>query len=140
MHNSKVKQAQTIQEIDRIRKVDVPWKLYLGIFAVAMLLLVVISYFLLFSIRLPLFQVLLALIFFFLSSVVALVAITYFGFKQEEITDSIKLAGLYNKIKDERIAQLNHTRMSLKLKAMNQGRAKTDIDRQFLRNYNMLRI
>jgi hypothetical protein len=71
---------------------------------------------------------------------VALVAITYFGFKQEEITDSKKLADLYNRIKDERIAQLNHTRMSLKLKAMNQGRAKTDMDRQFLRNYNMLRI
>ena len=67
-------------------------------------------------------------------------AITFFGFKQEEIEDAKKLANLYNDIKVARINQLNNVRAGLKLKNLNLGRPKKDVDIQFLRTYNKFRM
>jgi hypothetical protein len=73
-------------------------------------------------------------------STLAMALITYCGFKEEEIEDAKKLAELYNKVKDERIHQMNNQRMELKLKAMNKSRSDEEVDRQFLKSYNGFRL
>lgn len=72
--------------------------------------------------------------------IIAFLVITFYGFKQEEIQDAKRLAALYNEIKVERINQLNNVRAGLKLKNLNLGRPKKDVDIQFLRTYNKFRM
>ena len=132
--------ADTIAEIDRIRAVDVPWRMYLILFIILMLLLGLVTGGLFQFLRLPTAFMVLAMISLVVLMVFAFLAITFFGFKEEEIDDAKKLAKLYNAIKVARINQLNNVRAGLKLKNLNLGRPKRDVDLQFLRTYNKFRM
>ena len=95
--------ADTIAEIDRIRAVDVPWRMYLIMFIILMILLGLITGGLFQYLRLPTTFMVLAMITLVVLMVIIFLAITFFGFKQEEIEDAKKLANLYNDIKVARI-------------------------------------
>ena len=140
VRRSRKHMADTIAEIDRIRAVDVPWRMYLIMFIILMILLGVITGGLFQYLRLPTTFMVLAMISLVVLMVFIFLAITFFGFKQEEIEDAKKLANLYNDIKVARINQLNNVRAGLKLKNLNLGRPKKDVDIQFLRTYNKFRM
>ena len=132
--------AETIAQIDRIRAVDVPWRMYLIMFIILMILLGLITGGLFQSLRLPTSFMILAMVSLVVLMIIIFLTITFFGFKQEEIQDAKRLAALYNEIKVERINQLNNVRAGLKLKNLNLGRPKKDVDIQFLRTYNKFRM
>jgi energy-coupling factor transporter transmembrane protein EcfT len=132
--------AETISQIDRIRAVDVPWRMYLIMFIILMILLGLITGGLFQALRLPTTFMILAMVSLVVLMIIAFLVITFYGFKQEEIQDAKRLAALYNEIKVERINQLNNVRAGLKLKNLNLGRPKKDVDIQFLRTYNKFRM
>ena len=103
VRRSRKHMADTIAEIDRIRAVDVPWRMYLIMFIILMILLGLITGGLFQYLRLPTTFMILAMISLVVLMVFIFLAITFFGFKQEEIEDAKKLATLYNDIKVARI-------------------------------------
>jgi len=140
VRRSRKRMAETIAQIDRIRAVDVPWRMYLIMFIILMILLGLITGGLFQSLRLPTSFMILAMVSLVVLMIIIFLCITFFGFKQEEIQDAKRLAALYNEIKVERINQLNNVRAGLKLKNLNLGRPKKDVDIQFLRTYNKFRM
>ena len=99
----KTAQQTVIEIIDKIRKVDVPWKIYLIIWVVMLLIIFGLVYVLLGVVKMAVkfsIPIAVGLVVF---STLAMALITYCGFKEEEIEDAKKLAELYNKVKDERI-------------------------------------
>ena len=103
VRRSRKHMVETIAEIDRIRAVDVPWRMYLIMFIILMLLLGLITGGLFQFLRLPTAFMVLAMITLVVLMVFIFLAITFFGFKEEEIEDAKKLANLYNNIKVTRI-------------------------------------
>ena len=95
--------AETISQIDRIRAVDVPWRMYLIMFIILMILLGLITGGLFQALRLPTTFMILAMVSLVVLMIIAFLVITFYGFKQEEIQDAKRLAALYNEIKVERI-------------------------------------
>ena len=96
-------QMTVIETINKIRKVDVPWKIYLGMWIAILIFVAVISYLFLAVFRLsPKVSVPIA-VGLFVGATLALMLITYCGFKEEEIVDAQKLADLYNTVKEERV-------------------------------------
>ena len=117
------KQSFAITEIDRIKAIDVPWKIYLGVFAVLMIGAAIGTYFVAMTIRIPIGSLVGIIIAFIIGLGAVFGLITFFGFKAEEIKDVSKLCDFYNQIKLERVQQLNYQRLNMKMVQMNYGRS-----------------
>lgn len=76
-----------------------------------MVLILGVVFVLLYLVRTKLAILIVLSVFLVFANTLVFGAITYFGFKSEEIKDAKELASLYNQIKVERIAQLNYMRM-----------------------------
>lgn len=137
---SQEKMGQAIMEIDKIRKVDVPWRTYLVLYIIILLLIFGLAYVMLAVMRLYRTTAVLLTIFLVLSNTFGFALITYVGFEEEETADAKKLAGLYNTIKCERDNQLNIVRMSYKLRQMDETRSDEEFDGAFCHSYNNLKL
>jgi len=91
--------ASHIARIDRIKAIDVPWKIYLGLFIALSILMAVGCFLAQIYIKVDISILLVAMFAFIAVIGIIFSAITFLGVKQEEITDTKKLATLYNKIK-----------------------------------------
>lgn len=83
-------------QIDKIRKIDVPWKIYLIIYIALMLLIFGLVFVLLAVVKVKLVIAVILSVFMVLANTFVFGMITFFGFKEEEIKDAKKLAELYN--------------------------------------------
>lgn len=128
-----------ITEIDRIKKVDVPWKLYLVVYVILLILAAIGAYVVGMTYRVSASLVITVCVIYMISLTIMFIVITFFGFKAEEEQDVELLCHFYNLIKKERKQQDNYTRMSYKLAANNWGRDTQDIDAQFLFRLNQIR-
>ena len=73
--------AETISQIDRIRAVDVPWRMYLIMFIILMILLGLITGGLFQALRLPTTFMILAMVSLVVLMIIAFLVITFYGFK-----------------------------------------------------------
>ena len=137
---SKEKMGQAITDIDRIRKIDVPWRTYLALYIIIMAVIFGLAYVMLAVMRLYRTTAVLLTIFLILSNTFGFALITYIGFEEEETADSLRLAGLYNQIKTERQSQLNYVRMSLKLRQMDETRSDQEFEGAFVHSLNNLKL
>ena len=128
-----------LKEIDRIRKVDVPWKFYLFVFTVCMAGSIIACYFGLSYLRVKRETLIPICVFFILGMALGLAFITFLGMQQEEVSDSYKMATLHNKISHEQKLRLNLQRMNLQLIQLNTGRDKVEQDKCYLLTLNQLR-
>lgn len=132
--------ANTIAEIDRIRAIDVPWKLYLGAFIFLSTVVCILAWLFSSYVRFDIGYVVLTAALFIFAMLVIFSTITYLGIKEEEIRDCKTLAKLYNRVKKTRDHQLNQCRLLFKLENMNKCRNTKEVDIQFLRVWNMVRV
>lgn len=95
-------QQFAISEIDRIKKIDVPWKWYVGIFIALMILSGVGSWALSIYVAMPISPLVAIMLIFIIVVGGIFLLITFYGFKEEEIRDCQKLCKFYNEIKFER--------------------------------------
>jgi hypothetical protein len=128
VRKSRDKQMFAITEIDRIKKVDVPWKCYLAVYVILIVMAAIGSYIVGLTYRVSSTLVISICIAYMVSLTFMFVVITFFGFKAEEERDVEKLCHFYNLIKKERKQQDNFTRMSYKLAEINWGRDPKEID------------
>jgi len=136
VRRSRALQMKAIAEIDRIKKVDVPWKAYLTIYVILIILAAIGSYVVGMFYRVSSTLVISICIGYMVSLTIMFFVITFFGFKAEEEQDVEKLCHFYNLIKKERKQQDNFTRMSYKLAEINWGRDPKEIDGNFLFRVN----
>lgn len=136
---SKTHIMNNLKEIDRIRKIDVPWIMYIIIFVLLMAGAIVASYFALSILRIEKSSLIPMCFFFIVGLAIAFLFITFLGVQQEEVRDCEKLSHLQNKIKEEQESQLSLQRLNLQLNQMNVGRDKLEQDRCFLAKMNQVR-
>lgn len=94
--------ANTIAEIDRIRTLDVPWKLYLAAFVILSFVVVILCWLGASNIRIDIGYVVLTAALFIIAMLIIFATITYLGIKEEEIRDCKTLATLFNQVKTNR--------------------------------------
>lgn len=112
---SKAQIVANLKEIDRIRKIDVPWVFYIVVFVVLMAGAIIASYFALSILRIEKTALIPLCFFFIIGLGIAFLFITFLGIQQEEVRDSQKLSQLQNKIKVEQESQLSLQRLNLQL-------------------------
>ena len=88
--------SNAIQQIDEIRKVEVPVPLYLVLYFIGMLLAFGLSYIMLAVLRLYYVLAIILVVFLIVGITFAMGYITYLGFVEEESRDACRLADLYN--------------------------------------------
>lgn len=136
---SLAKQAFAIEEIDRIKKLDVPWKLYLAIYLVLLTLATILCIWMGFAYLFDTWSLMLSLAGFLACITGAFGLITFFGFMAEEEKDAKKLCNHLNQIKIERKMQLNYGRMNQKIHESVWGRSQEEIDDAFIFRVNQIR-
>jgi hypothetical protein len=113
---SKNAMGQAIKDIDKIREIEVRWKLFLCLWTVTLLVVFGLAYVLNAVVRLPRKTAVGLSVFLIVACTLAYAFITFIQFYEENIDDAKKLTELYNKVRTERDSQLNYIRLSNKLR------------------------
>lgn len=132
--------SEYIKEIDRIRKIEVPWKIYLAIFVVVSFLTIVAAVLLAVYVRMNQGYLFMSIGIFIAVLFIVMATATFCQLRDEEVKDSKILAKLFNAKKEEVEHQINQRRMYFRLNHLCSSRTQAEIDNDTARKCNLVRL